>query len=216
MDVLLLNAANGESVARIRTALGDLQVQTITSWSALAALLETDPPCTALAVLAAVSSATGDLPLLHEMAARLARRKPLVVVDDDFDVDVGVQLLAVGVEDYLNAAVVNAAELDQRVAWAVVRHGQRHDERASSVADERLRPGPTTLASASGPTELLPPRLRQVLELLLEGRSAKQIARQLGTRPKTIYNQIAVLRCRFGVQSNQQLVIEGLRRRASG
>jgi two-component system response regulator FixJ len=53
----------------------------------------------------------------------------------------------------------------------------------------------------------LPPRERQVLDLLVGGLEFKQIAASLGSRPATIRVQLAKLRQKFGVQTNQQLVI---------
>jgi len=195
MDVLLVEAAGPESAARMMAALGSMQVETITSWSAAIAILQARRPCAALAVLAVVNSTTEDLRALVAVAEHLARRKPLVVVDDDFNLHLGLQLLAVGVEDYLNARLVSTAELNQRVAWAVVRHAQRAEY------EPLPPPGPVSL----------PARLQQVLNLLLDGHSTKQIARQLGSRPKTIYSQIASLRQHFGVRSNQELLIACLR-----
>ncbi|MBW3540298.1 MAG: LuxR C-terminal-related transcriptional regulator [Planctomycetes bacterium] len=52
----------------------------------------------------------------------------------------------------------------------------------------------------------LPPRLRQVLERLLEGDSEKQIARRLGISRPTVHEYVTALYRRFGVHSRGELL----------
>ena len=72
------------------------------------------------------------------------------------------------------------------------------------VLEERALP-----ASATPP---LPPRAREVLDLLLQGLSEKEIAARLGLRPSTVHDHVKRLYAHFGVGSRAELMAYFLRR----
>lgn len=56
------------------------------------------------------------------------------------------------------------------------------------------------------PLPKLPPRLEQVLRLLMQGASEKQIARKLGVSMHTVHDYAKDLHKRFGVSSRGELL----------
>jgi DNA-binding CsgD family transcriptional regulator len=112
--------------------------------------------------------------------------------------------------DYLDGANLSAAKLLRRIEWAVIRNGHRlpgSDPRTGNTAD-RDRKSLERRQTLDG----LPPRERQVLELLASGLTPKQIAARCGTRSKTVWTQLAKLRFRFNVNSNHALSVLNLSR----
>lgn len=70
----------------------------------------------------------------------------------------------------------------------------------------------TKVASLKGsPARPLSPRLRQTLDLLLSGRSEKQIAEQSGLAKSTVNEYVAALYQRYGVGSRAELMARFLR-----
>lgn len=62
------------------------------------------------------------------------------------------------------------------------------------------------LRATSDPTRSLAPRLKQTLELLVQGNSEKQIAFQLKISPHTVHNYVKALHQRFNVSSRGELI----------
>jgi DNA-binding CsgD family transcriptional regulator len=91
------------------------------------------------------------------------------------------------------------------------------DRRLVRLIHSELRPliG-TTIASFRGAAARpLSPRLRQTLDLLLSGRSEKQIAEQCGLAKSTVNEYVAALYQRYGVGSRAELMARFLRWRAT-
>jgi DNA-binding NarL/FixJ family response regulator len=58
----------------------------------------------------------------------------------------------------------------------------------------------------------LPPRQLEILRLAAEGRSNKQIARELGIRPRTVQGHLSVVFLKLGVETRTQAVVAAWRR----
>ena len=138
-------------------------------------------------------------------------RWPSIAVDESFDAEFGKHLITLGVQEYMKAADATSEQIRWRIDLAVLRK-DRHPP-------HRVPPEPASLRKESSHAHLssvltcLPPRQRQVLDLLVDGHSPKRIAAKLGTKQQTVRNQIATLRDKLGVESPQQLVIVTLRTR---
>ena len=59
--------------------------------------------------------------------------------------------------------------------------------------------------------ETLPPRLRQVLQCLLEGDSEQQVAQRLGISPHTVHEHVKRLHRHYGVSSRTELLARFIR-----
>lgn len=70
----------------------------------------------------------------------------------------------------------------------------------------RKRLGETLASPCLTGTGSLPPRLREVLTMLLAGDSEKQIARQLAISPHTVHSHVKRLHRRFNVSSRGELL----------
>lgn len=73
--------------------------------------------------------------------------------------------------------------------------------------------GPVLLREPDRIVSGLPPRLRQVLDLLLEGEGEKQVATRLGISRSTVHEYVVNLYRRFDVSSRAELLAHCLRRR---
>ena len=73
---------------------------------------------------------------------------------------------------------------------------------ARELAEIRTGPGPTVT-----PTEL------EILRLLVQGKTYKEIAAARGASVKTVGNHVQTLFRKFGVHSRGELTAEALRRR---
>lgn len=72
--------------------------------------------------------------------------------------------------------------------------------------------GPQPPAAAPRPAaNHLPPRVRRVLDYLLQGQSEKEAADALGLRPHTVHSYVKILYKRLGVRSRAQLLAWWLR-----
>ena len=58
----------------------------------------------------------------------------------------------------------------------------------------------------------LPPRQREVLQLLLEGLSVKEVAARLELSPNTVHSHIKTIYLRFSVSSRAELLARWIRR----
>ena len=63
---------------------------------------------------------------------------------------------------------------------------------------------------------LLPPRLRQTLDCLLDGDSEKQVAARLGLSRHTVHEYVKALYRRLGITTRAELMVRYLRRPPSG
>jgi DNA-binding NarL/FixJ family response regulator len=75
--------------------------------------------------------------------------------------------------------------------------------------------GPLARLSEPSPADL-PPRVRQVLRGLLEGKSDKQIAAKLGLSRYTVNQYTKVIYRHFGVEGRAELMAHWVLRRAGG
>jgi DNA-binding CsgD family transcriptional regulator len=95
------------------------------------------------------------------------------------------------------------------------RYGERERRLVHLFHDELSRYVGTALAAEEGgAVALLPPRLRQTLECLLERDSEKQVAARLGLSRHTVHEYVTALHRRLGVQSRGELMALCLRRRS--
>ncbi|MBI2479135.1 MAG: response regulator transcription factor [Planctomycetia bacterium] len=129
---------------------------------------------------------------------------PVLVIDECFDDEFSRLLLEGGVLDYLDAVNLSCAKLQRRIEWAILRNGHRATAPTLSVNHDTAAGGHNA-PECREILNRLAPRGRQVLDLLATGLTPKQIASKLGTKPKTVWNQLANLRLRFGVNSNHAL-----------
>jgi len=109
--------------------------------------------------------------------------------------------LRAGAAGYL---VKDAVPGELELALRAVARGERY--LSPAVADHVVAATAPGAARPPGPLERLTPRLREILQLVAEGRSTKEIARLLGTSPKTVENQRAQLMRRLGVDDVAGLV----------
>ena len=80
-------------------------------------------------------------------------------------------------------------------------------------AGRRFLPPPVTQAlAARHPEGQLSPREREVLQLLVAGRSNREIATELGIRETTVKTHVSVILMRLNVTDRTQAVVAALRR----
>ena len=85
--------------------------------------------------------------------------------------------------------------LEHEPGWALAR-----------AAIEQFLPGPVAVP-ADGPLASLTPRLRELLELVAQGRDNTQIAAVMGLSEKTVRNQVSILFDRLGVESRSMAIV---------
>jgi two-component system response regulator FixJ len=110
-----------------------------------------------------------------QLQARLAAtgvRLPVIVMTGYADVPVAVRAMKAGAVDFLEKPFADAALLDA-VHRALARNRTMLDAGAAAAA-------------AAQHLALLTPREHEVLDLLVTGKSSKEIAKALGTSPRTI------------------------------
>ena len=66
------------------------------------------------------------------------------------------------------------------------------------------------------PTSTLTPREHQIVALVVEGRSNREIATRLGLSPQTVKNQLSVILDKLGVTSRVQLAVYAVRHHLEG
>lgn len=209
-DILVVDCRSGLGTHSLMALLGGVRVKSVCSVGGLQQHFQdakTEAPCVVLCV--ACSRREESLDLVRE-TLRNAGSIPVVVIDERFESDCARLLIGCGASDYLDAQHLCAEKLLRGIEWAILRNGHRAFAPASP---------PTRRADDYGheASELrqalnaLPPRERQVLQLLAVGLTPKQIAARCGTRPKTVWTQLTKLRSRFEVDSNYALSVLGLR-----
>ncbi|MDA1055482.1 MAG: LuxR C-terminal-related transcriptional regulator [Planctomycetota bacterium] len=129
------------------------------------------------------------------------------MIDECFDDDYGRLLLGRGTLDYLDAQNLISADLHRHIEWAILRNGHR----APTLVPPRIHAADGDQSELGRIYEGLPPRQREVLDLLLKRLPAKRIAQRLGISVKTVHAQLATLRDKFQAASSPDLIILVLR-----
>ena len=111
---------------------------------------------------------------LQELLAQQGVEIPIVFVTGFADVSTAVRALKNGAIDFIEKPYSNQQILD------AIQESIRRDTRAREIAVER--------ASVMSRVAQLTKRERQVLEMVIEGKSNKEIARELRLSPKTVEN----------------------------
>jgi DNA-binding NarL/FixJ family response regulator len=132
-------------------------------------------------------------------AARKWPNTPILILSMYADEEHVLQALRVGAAGYL---VKDAVPAELELAVRAVTRGEMY--LSSAVARYALRA--RAPAEATSPLERLTPRLREILQLIAEGHTTKEIARILETSPKTVENHRARLMQRLGVNDVASLV----------
>lgn len=101
-----------------------------------------------------------------------------------------------------------ASELVQAIRQAVA--GRRYLTPRIAGGDLRALPAPT---APGDPLDRLSPREREVLQLLAEGRSMKEVAARLGITTRTVAFHKYRLMAKFSLHSTAELVQLAIRRR---
>jgi DNA-binding NarL/FixJ family response regulator len=138
-----------------------------------------------------------------EGTARVVRAHPhvrVLILSMHADEEHVLQALAAGAAGYL---VKDAVPAELELAVRAVARGEAYLSPAVArhVVAARAQGGAATSAQ-----ERLTPRLREILQLITEGHTTKEIAHILGTSPKTVENQRARLMQRLGVHDIAGLV----------
>jgi len=111
-------------------------------------------------------------PALHSQLVELGSTLPIVYLSGYADVSATVQAIKAGAEDFL-IKPASSDDLLRAIKRALARHRTARESR-------RERDG------LRGRLERLTPRERQVFALVVQGRTSKEAARELGTSPRTI------------------------------
>ncbi len=139
-----------------------------------------------------------------EGTARSVKQYPrvrLLVLSMYSDEEHVVQALRAGATGYL---VKDAIPTELELAVRAVARGQTY--LSPVVARYALNRSIQGAEKASTPVDRLTPRLREVLQLVAEGHSTKEIARILKTSPKTVENHRGRLMKRLGIHDLAGLV----------
>ncbi len=117
-----------------------------------------------------------------------------------------IRALRAGAAGYL---LKDAATAEVRLALQAVIRGERYLSRAipSQVIDDRLAASP----GSHDPLEPLTPRQREVLQLIAEGKSTKEIAFHLQVSAKTVETHRAQLMRRLNIHDVAGLVRYSIR-----
>lgn len=112
---------------------------------------------------------------------------------------------------------VNCGEWQPPAPYAALPTGRPllralHLDQLVVVLPSQPLPEPVRLEKAAQPGKpSLSPRQHQVLQLLAEGLSTKEIARRLNISPRTVHFHIANLKGRFGSSTRAESVSQGAR-----
>ena len=121
---------------------------------------------------------------------------PIIVLSGRADVALAVRALRAGVFDFLEKPV-SAQVLLERVQAAI-------------DLDRQRRAGARRLHDFTCRVDRLTPREREVMALVIEGRSSRDIAATLALSPKTVESHRARLMAKTGVASLAELIRLGL------
>jgi DNA-binding NarL/FixJ family response regulator len=126
------------------------------------------------------------------------------------DTDRAVQeAVSAGANGYMLKAEAGRTLLE--AVRAILRHGEFFSEGVRAAADLATSDGQT--GARNGKSERLSPREREVLPLLAEGRSNKEIAAFLGIATKTAETHRARIMAKLEVHSMSELVRYAIRNR---
>jgi len=150
------------------------------------------------------------------LASRLRLAKPLVVLDEAFDAELGHALVSHGADDYLPAHPLTAEHLQFILEKAVLRHGQRFhaSERSNSRArqpDPQALDVPDVDSLAPDPTgremlSRLTGQQQKVLRLFVQEPNEARIARQLGIQRQSVYNHLNRIQHKLHVAGHAELM----------
>ena len=135
--------------------------------------------------------------------AQAARKWPnarVLILSMHADEEHVLQALRAGAAGYL---VKDAVPAELELAVRAVARGEMY---LSPAVARHAVGGKVPGGEAANPLDRLTPRLREVLQLVAEGHTTKEIAKVLGTSPKTVENHRARLMKRVGVSDVAGLV----------
>jgi FixJ family two-component response regulator len=132
-------------------------------------------------------------PQLQSRLAALGSTLPIVFLTGYSDIRLTVRAIKAGAENFLMKPV-SSDELLRAIERAIARH---EAERALKYHLEALQARLATLS----------PRQRQVFELIVQGKTNKQAARELGSSERTIKAHREAIMTKMNVRSLAQLVI---------
>ncbi|MBL6459430.1 response regulator [Belnapia sp. T6] len=136
--------------------------------------------------------------LLHRLQEQGFRR-PVIVMTAHGDVPTAIRAMKAGAADFLEKPFSRTVLLTA-IRTALETPG------AAEAAPPRLPADTAAAAEAGARIAALPPRERQVLDLLLAGKSNKAIAQELDLSPRTVETHRARLMTRLGVASLAEAV----------
>lgn len=166
-----------------------LRVQTFASAREfLAAYRDQGPGCLVLDLRMPGISGIETQEMLHEHGVSL----PVIIVTGHGDVPVAVRAMKLGAVDFLEKPC-NDHQLLERIQRSVELHAHQRGEHAER---ERMSRVVATLS----------PRERSVMELIVAGKSNKEVAIALGVSPKTVESHRANVMRKIGVGSLAELV----------
>jgi len=155
------------------------------------AFLESGPPAEGCVLSDFRMPGMTGIELQQQLSAR-SSRVPVILMTGQGDVPLAVQAMRAGAIDFLEKPVS-----DERLFEAISR--ALAAGRAERSADETSR-------EAAGKLDTLTAREREVLELLVVGRTSKQIARLLDISPRTIDVHRSRVFHKLGVETLPDLV----------
>ena len=166
-----------------------LHVQTYASAREfLAAYRDEGPGCLVLDLRMPGISGIETQEMLQEQGIDL----PVLVATDHGDVPVAVRAMKLGAVDFLEKPC-NDHQLLERVQRSVDLHAQQRGERSRREHARRA-------------VDSLSPRERSVMDLIVTGKSNKEVANTLGVSPKTVESHRANVMRKVGVGSLAELV----------
>ncbi len=136
--------------------------------------------------------------LLHRLQEQGFRRS-VIVMTAHGDVPTAIRAMKAGAADFIEKPFSRAVLLTAIGTALEARE-------AAEAAPPRLATYAAAAAEAGARIATLPPRERQVLDLLLAGKSNKAIAQELGLSPRTVETHRARLMTRLGVASLAEAV----------
>jgi DNA-binding NarL/FixJ family response regulator len=140
----------------------------------------------------------GGLEVLRRLR-QLAPKLAVIVLSMYAEEQYAVRALKLGAAAYLSKGRSSAEPLQ---AIRTVAQGRRYV--TAEVAEALVTAGPG--AGGSAPHERLSEREHQVFMLIVEGRTAGEVAAQLGLSPSTVSSHLAHIREKLGVRSNGEII----------
>ncbi|MGN2393191.1 response regulator transcription factor [Pelomicrobium sp. G1] len=129
---------------------------------------------------------------LQEELVRSGSRLPIIIITGHGDIPMAVQAVKRGALDFLEKPFRNQTLLDRINEALKLDAARREQEAQLSHIESRLA--------------MLTAREREVLELLIEGKTSKEIARKLDLSPRTVETHRAHIMEKLGTSSLPELV----------